>query len=94
MQNQLRNHSKFKNNPEDLHVYTPQQILLLYGSFNSLLKTKLKNSTRVSKSLDPDQARFLSGLIWFQTVCKFYQPTTLVGRVNLGNMACTYPQNQ
>ena len=60
MENQLRNQSKFRNNPEDFHVYTPQQILLLYGcSFNIfLLKRKLKNFIRVSNRLDPDQVRF------------------------------------
>ena len=31
---------------------------------------------RVSDSLDPDQARFLSGLIWVQTDCKGYQQMT------------------
>ena len=28
---------------------------------------------RVSNSLDPDQARYLSGLIWVQIACKGYQ---------------------
>ena len=46
-----------------------------------------KNSFRVSNSLD-----VLSGLIWFQTVCKSYQQTTLGDKelkakiVNLKNM--------
>ena len=40
-----------------------------------------RNSTRMSNSLDHDQARHLSGLIWVQTVCKGYQQTTLVGKV-------------
>ena len=38
------------------------------------------NTTRVSNSLDPDQARRLSGLILVQTVCKCYQQTILVGK--------------
>ena len=32
----------------------------------------------VSNSLNPDQARKTSCLIWVQTVCKGYQQTTLV----------------
>ena len=35
----------------------------------------------MSNSLDHDQARHLSGLIWVQIVCKSYQQTTLVGKV-------------
>ena len=31
-------------------------------------------------SLDPDQTRRFAVLIWFQTVCKGYQQTTLVGK--------------
>ena len=31
----------------------------------------------MSNSLDPDQARGLSGLIWVQNVCKGYRQTTL-----------------
>ena len=56
-------------------------------------KKSLRNTIRVSNSLDPDQAeRFvgpdiLSGLIWVQTVCKDYQQTSKVEtsreRVNL-----------
>ena len=33
-------------------------------------KILLRNTIRVSNSLDPDQAYILSGLIWVQTVCK------------------------
>ena len=33
-----------------------------------------------SSSLDPDQARHWSGLIWVQSVCKSYLQTTLVGK--------------
>ena len=39
-----------------------------------------KNTIRVSNSWDPDQTDNLSGLIWFQTVCKGYQQTTLVDK--------------
>ena len=39
-----------------------------------------KNTVRVSNSLDPDQARQLSGLIWVQSVYKDYQQTTLNGK--------------
>ena len=35
-----------------------------------------RNTIRVSNSLNPDQARLLSGLILVQTVCKGYQQTT------------------
>ena len=43
-------------------------------------KNSFRNTIRVSNSLDPDQARHLSGLIWVQTVCKGYQRTTLAGK--------------
>ena len=44
----------------------------------SFSKKTFKNTIRMSKSLDPDQVRRLSGLIWVQTVCKGYQQTTKV----------------
>ena len=57
------------------------QQTILFTIFASCKSTFLKNSfrstIRVSKSLDPDQARRLSGLIWVQTVCKGYQQTML-----------------
>ena len=36
------------------------------------------NTIRVPNSLDPDQSKLLSDLIWVQTVCKAYQQTTKV----------------
>ena len=33
----------------------------------------------MSKRLDLDRPNVLSGLIWIQSVCKGYEPTTLVG---------------
>ena len=41
-------------------------------------KNSFGNTIRVSHSLDPDQARHLSGLIWVQAVCKGYQQKTKV----------------
>ena len=55
----------------------------LFFSKSSFSKNSFRNTTRVSNSLDPDQARRpnclqrTSGLIWMQTVCKRYQQTTL-----------------
>ena len=52
---------------------------------STVSKNSFRNTIRVSNSLDLDQARhfvrpdILSGLIWVQTVCKVYQPMTLVG---------------
>ena len=46
-----------------------------------LFENSFSNTLRISKSLDPDQAR--SGLDWTQTVCYDYQQTTLVGKVKL-----------
>ena len=48
-----------------------------------LSKNYFRNSTRVSNSLDHDQARHLSGLNLVQTVCKSYQQMTLVCMVYL-----------
>ena len=38
------------------------------------------NTIRVLKSLDPDQASVMLGMIWVQTVCKGYHQTTLEGK--------------
>ena len=35
---------------------------------------------RVPNTLDPDQARHLSGQIWVQIVSKGYQQTKLIGK--------------
>ena len=39
----------------------------------------------MTKSLDPDQADILSGLIWVQTVCQGNKQTTLVGKELITN---------
>ena len=44
-------------------------------SKSTFSKSSFRNTTRVSYSLNPDPD--LSGLIWFQSVCKSYQQTTL-----------------
>ena len=46
---------------------------------STLSKISLRNTIRVSNSLNQDQAGVLSGLIWVQTVCKCYQQTTVIG---------------
>ena len=47
-------------------------------SYITLWMLDVYNAIRVSNSLDPDEARHLSGLIWVQTVSKGYQQTTKV----------------
>ena len=54
---------------------------VLFSSVDFVFKSTFsklffRNATGVSNSLDPDQDRHLSGLIWVQTVCKGYQQTT------------------
>ena len=44
------------------------------------LKNSFRTTIRESNSLYPDQARYLSGLIWVQIVCKGYQQRTQVGK--------------
>ena len=69
---------------------TPQHLTLwILGNFSSFFcrllifsksnfsKNSFRNTTRVSNSLDPDQAR---RLICVQTVCKGYQQTTPGGK--------------
>ena len=51
---------------------------LLIISKSTFLKNSFGNTIRVSNSLDSDQADFLSGLIWVQTVGKDYQQMTLL----------------
>ena len=47
---------------------------MLFLSSADFFKNSFRNTIRVSNSLDPK----MSGLIWFQTVCKGHQQTTLV----------------
>ena len=54
--------------------------LLIFFKINFLKKNSLRNTIKMSNSLDLDQAQRLSGLIWIQTVCKGYQQTTLVDK--------------
>ena len=49
----------------------------------------VRNTTRVSNSLDPGQARRFSGLIRVQTVWKIYQQTTL-GDKELNDIVLTH----
>ena len=42
-------------------------IIFIFNFFKN--KNTLRNTIRVSNSLDPDQARHFVGLIWVQTVC-------------------------
>ena len=56
-------------------IFFKISLLLLF-----FLKKYFGNIIRVSSILDPDHADVLSGLIWFQIVCKSYQQTTLVGK--------------
>ena len=48
--------------------------------FSNLFPKILSGLPSVSKSLGPDQARFLSVWILVQTVCKGYQQTTLLDK--------------
>ena len=49
----------------------------VFFSKSTFLKNSLRNTTRVTNSLDPDQAWHLVDLIWVQTVCTGHQQTTL-----------------
>ena len=51
-----------------------------FFSKSTFLKNSFRNLFRVSNSLDPDQARQTSGLLWVQAVCKRYQQTTREGK--------------
>ena len=46
----------------------------------SFFFSSFRNTIRVSNSLDPEQARQMSGLVWVQTVCKGYQQKNLEGK--------------
>ena len=54
--------------------------LLIFFQNHLYSKNCFRNTIRGSKSLNQIRPDFLSGLIWFQTVCKSYQQTTLVGK--------------
>ena len=64
------------HSPNSLHAgYFYGFCRLLIFSKSTFRKKSFRNTNRVSNSLDPDQARPLSGLIGVQTVCKGHQKT-------------------
>ena len=51
----------------------------LYFFKSTFSKKSFRNTTGLSNSADPDEARhILSGLVWVQIVCKGYQQTAKV----------------
>ena len=61
---------------ETLHVLSSADFLFKIN----FLEKNPSGIPSLSNSLDPDQARRFSGLIWVQTVCKGYRQTTHVGK--------------
>ena len=45
-----------------------------------LSKNSFRNTITVPNCLDPDQSDVFTVMIWFQTVCKVYQRTKVVGK--------------
>ena len=64
--------------------------LLIVFSKSTFLKNYFRNTIRVSNRLDPDQAGYLWGLIWIQTVCKSYQQTPQVDKELRVKQSCNH----
>ena len=62
----------------DFPIFLYYSFALYYFAIFYSLDAGFFTTIRVSNSLDPDEARHFSSLIWVQTVFKGYQQTTKV----------------
>ena len=62
------------------HCLCPASHAPLYTSVENCCEKTFRNTIRVSNSLAQIKPDVLSGLIWFQNVCKDYQQMTLGGK--------------
>ena len=76
----MTHHSCFQLTLCMLGIFAFFFVVCRFFSKSTFSKNSYRYTFKVSNSLDPDQARHLSGLILVQTFCKSYQQTTLVGK--------------